>query len=73
MSANWVKKPNMPKLWRINATAPDGVTVTLGRYETEAQALAERDSFAEQGRYRHLVVQPIEPPPEAASDETPAS
>jgi hypothetical protein len=69
MPAKWAKKWNLPKRWCLRATAADGVSVTLGRYETEEQAEAERKDFAERGKYQHLVVVPIEPKPEEIASE----
>lgn len=59
-SAKW----NPQKLWRLQGTAPDGLIVTLGRYETAEQAQADHAHFAEQGGYRDLSVKPIEPKPD---------
>lgn len=71
MPVNKAKKWNVPKLWRLHATAPDGVSVTLGRYETEDQARADCQVFAAQGKYKRLVVEPIKQPPKEDSDENP--
>ena len=62
-------KWNQPKLWCLRATATDGLTVTLGRYETAEQAEADRKDFAARGKYKHLSVQPIEPKPESTPSE----
>jgi len=60
-------KWNLPKRWRLRGTAADGLTVTLGRYETEEEACADSSRLALGGAYRDLVVQPLEvkPAPEA--------
>jgi hypothetical protein len=60
-------KWNLPKHWRLRGTATDGLTVTLGRYETEEEAHADSTRLALGGTYRDLVVQPIpaKPSPEA--------
>jgi hypothetical protein len=71
MTAKWARKWNLPKFWRLRAMASDGVSVTLGRYETEEQAQAECAAFAARGIYRHLDVQSIEPAPEAAAPAAP--
>jgi hypothetical protein len=62
-------KWNQPKFFRLRGTAADGVTITLGRYETAEQANADRESFAAQGGYRNLAVEPIEQKPEPAPVE----
>ncbi|HVP13754.1 MAG TPA: hypothetical protein VMV94_21440 [Phycisphaerae bacterium] len=66
-------KWNQPKHWRLRATAADGLTITLGRYETAEQAHADRETFAGQGGYRNLSVERIEPKPEPppSADGTP--
>jgi hypothetical protein len=56
LSAKW----NRPKQWRLRGTAADGLTVTLGRYETEDEASADSNRLALGGAYRNLVVQPLE-------------
>jgi hypothetical protein len=68
MSRTWSAKWNHPKHWRLRATAADGLTVTLGRYETVEQAQADCGVLSERGGYRNLTVQPIEP----KSEPTPA-
>jgi hypothetical protein len=69
MPTNKSAKWNQPKFWRVRATAADGVTVTLGRYETAEQADADRANFAAQGGYRDLAVEPIEQKPEPPPGE----
>jgi hypothetical protein len=59
MPAKW----NDPKHWRLRATAPDGLTVTLGRYATAEEAHADCEKVASEGCYRDLAVQRIEPKP----------
>ncbi len=68
-----VKRPakwNQPKYWRVRARAADGLIVTLGRYETQEEAHADCGKLAEQGIYRDLTVQAIEPKPEPPPTDT---
>ncbi|MFO0839705.1 MAG: hypothetical protein U1D55_14415 [Phycisphaerae bacterium] len=55
--------PRPPILWRIRGRAPDGLVVTLGRYETEPEAQADLSRFKREGRYRELDLQALPPPP----------
>ncbi len=57
---NW--RATVPKLWRIRGKAKDGLVVTLGRYETEAEAQTELQRLAREGQYRNLLLQPLAPP-----------
>ncbi len=52
-----------PKLWRIRGQAPDGLVVTLGRYETEPEAQLDLQRLTDRGGYRNLTLQPIAAPP----------
>ncbi len=52
-----------PKRWRLQGRASDGLVVTLGRYDTEEEANADRVKFAAEAAYRDLKVLPIAPPP----------
>jgi len=52
-----------PKLWRIRGRAPDGLVVTLGRYETEPDAQVDLQRLTESGGYRNLELQAIIPRP----------
>lgn len=70
MPPKWNPKWNLPKLWRLRATAADGLIVTLGRYATAEEADADRGKVALQGKYRNLAVQPIAPGPAPAAAET---
>jgi len=54
---------NAPKLWRIRGKARDGLVVTLGRYETEAEAQIDLQRLTEAGGYRNLEIQALAPPP----------
>lgn len=51
---------NTTKHWRVRATAADGLTVTLGRYETEEEAREDSERFAERDGYRALAIEPVE-------------
>ena len=64
MTTKWSAKGNQPKHWRVQGTAADGLIVTLGRYETVEEALADRDKFAGIGGYSDIAVQPIAPRPD---------
>ncbi|MBP7745325.1 MAG: hypothetical protein KA383_04280 [Phycisphaerae bacterium] len=64
MPAKYPNKWNVPKLWRLRGKAPDGVTVTLGRYATAEEAEADCQKHAAEGEYRDLAIQAIEPPPQ---------
>ncbi len=63
MPAKSHAKWNVPKHWRLRGTAADGLTVTLGRYETMEEAQADSNRLALGGAYRDLVVQPLEATP----------
>jgi hypothetical protein len=58
-----VKYSTEPKLWRIRGKAPDGLIVTLGRYDTEAQAEADLQRFVTEQVYRDVAVEAISPRP----------
>ncbi len=64
MSPKWSVKWNQPKHWRVQGTATDGLTVTLGRYETAEQAHEDCGKLTKQGDYRDVAVQAIEPRPD---------
>ena len=66
-------KVEIPKCWRVRGTATDGLTVTLGRYETAEQAAVDCRQLAKRGGYRDLVVQPIEPRPASSSIQAASS
>jgi hypothetical protein len=68
MPPKWSPKWNLPKHWRLRATAADGSTVTLGRYETVEEAHADSSRLALGGAYRDLVVQPLEARPVPETD-----
>lgn len=70
MATKWSAKWSQPKFWRLRGKAVDGMIVTLGRYETEEEAQADRTKFAATGGYRDLAVQAIEPRPDPAAAET---
>jgi hypothetical protein len=52
-------------IWRLRGKALDGLVVTLGRYETTLEAEADLVRMTRSGGYRDLVLQPLEPTPEA--------
>jgi len=60
------KWQSAPKRWRVRGTAADGLVVTLGRYETEEQAITDRDRLVREGVHRNVHIDPIPPAPEAA-------
>ncbi len=62
--SKWNVKKNWT--WRLRGKAVDGLVVTLGRYETEKEAQADLERLTQDGTYRDLVLQPIEPTPEPA-------
>ncbi len=73
MSPKWPAKWNQPKYWRVRGVATDGLTVTLGRYETLEQADTDCRQLAMRGGYRDLVVQAIEPKPDAVLARAPVA
>ncbi len=56
-------RPAAPKLWRIRGKARDGLVVTLGKYETEAEAQLDLQRLSDAGGYRDLAVEALPPPP----------
>ncbi len=60
------------KQWSIQAQSPDGVTVTLGKYDTKVGAEADFNRIVEEGIYRKTLIvappegveQKVEPAPE---------
>jgi hypothetical protein len=58
MPAQW---QGQPKRWRVQGKAADGLTVTLGRYDTEDEANLECAKFVREGLYRDVRVAPIPP------------
>lgn len=73
MATNWAAKWNHKKAWRVEALAPDGTLVTLGRYETMEDADLDCEAIAAAGGYRNVVTRAIEQPvePEAAAEGEP--
>jgi hypothetical protein len=53
-----------PKRWRVQGKAADGLTVTLGRYDTEEEANRECARLLEEGLYREVRTTPIPPAPD---------
>lgn len=73
MATNWAAKWNLKKAWRVEALAPDGTLVTLGRYETVEAAELDCQAIAAAGGYSNVVTRAIERPagPEEAAGEEP--
>ncbi len=74
-ASNITRKPYPSKwnprrnwIWRLRGKAADGLVVTLGRYETTAEAEADLARMSVGGAYRNLVLQPLEPAPELTPD-----
>jgi hypothetical protein len=57
MNTKWQGEP---KLWRVRGRSKDGLRVTLGSYDTESEAQADREKFIAEGYYRDITVEPIE-------------
>lgn len=58
------------KTWRVQAVSTDGVTVTLGRYDTEASAELDRTRILDGGFYKKVkIVEPPELPDEPEEGE----
>lgn len=69
MATKWQGEP---KRWRVRARSPsDGMIVTIGRYDTEAEAKADRERYIETGYYRDVRVEPIPPPKNPPAPKTP--
>jgi len=70
MCAQWQSKP---KRWRVRGKSPaDGLTVTLGGYDTEEEARADCARLVEKGIYRDVTVEPIDPTGDAAHETSPS-
>jgi hypothetical protein len=54
-----------PKIWnwRVRARSIDSQIVTLGKYDTEDEAKADRDKIVKEGYYRNVRVEQIKPKP----------
>ena len=52
-----------PKIWqwRVRARSFDKQIVTLGKYDTEDEAKADRDKITKEGYYRNVRVEQIKP------------
>ena len=58
------------KQWRVQGVSTDGVTVTLGRYDTEASAELDRTRILDGGFYKKVkIVEPPELPAEPEEGE----
>ncbi len=64
--SKWTPRRNW--IWRLRGKAADGLVVTLGRYETTADAEADLARMTARGAYRNLVLQPLEPAPEPVQE-----
>ena len=55
-----------PKIWqwRVRARSFDKQIVTLGKYDTEDEAKADRDKITKEGYYRNVRVEQIKPKPQ---------
>jgi hypothetical protein len=58
-----------PKRWRVRGKSTDGLTVTLGCHDTEKAARAEAEKFVQEGFYRDVTVERIEPPADPAPQD----
>lgn len=72
------RQQSEPKIWnwRVRAKSFDSKIVTLGKYDTEDEAKADRDKIVKEGYYRNVRVEQIKPKPEtpqSAASSTPAS
>lgn len=67
-SPSW--RSTAPKLWRIRGQARDGLVVTLGKYETEAEAQLDLGRLSGAGGYRNLAVEALPPPPPPPPQDT---
>lgn len=63
--ANWRQVEPKVWSWRVRGKAADGVTVTLGSFDTKAEATAEYEKLVKEGYYKKLRVESITPPPPA--------
>ena len=52
-----------PKIWhwRIRGKSSDSQIVTLGKYDTEAEARVDHDKLVEEGYYRNVKIERIAP------------
>ncbi|MGQ9649817.1 MAG: hypothetical protein ACUVXJ_06890 [Phycisphaerae bacterium] len=52
-----------PKIWnwRVRGRSIDSQIVTLGKYDTEDEAKADRDKIVKEGYYRNVRVEQIKP------------
>jgi len=66
MATKWQGEP---KRWRVRAQSSDGMTVTLGRHDTEKAAEAEAQKFLQEGSYRNVTVERIEPAEDTAPQD----
>lgn len=57
-----MKPPAEPLLFRLVATAPDGLVVTIGKYRSKAEAEEDHARHAASGYYRKLAIQNVPAP-----------
>jgi len=57
-----------PKRWRIRGRSLDGTTVTLGRYDTEPEAITAREMRIKEGIFENIRVHAIKLDPEPESE-----
>ncbi len=60
--------PHRNWIWRLRGKARDGLTVTLGRYETTPEAEADLARMTVAGGYRNLMLEALEPVPQPEPD-----
>ena len=61
------RQQSEPKIWhwRVRGKSSDSQIVTLGKYDTEDEAKADRERIIKEGFYRNVRVEQIKPKPEA--------
>ena len=62
-----------PKVWnwRVRGRSFDSQVVTLGKYDTEEEAKADRDKIAKEGFYRNVRIEQIKPKAQQAPQPQP--
>jgi hypothetical protein len=61
--ANWRKMEPKVWGWRIRGKSTDNQTVTLGKFNTKEEAIAEHDVIVKDGFYRNVTIEQIIPKP----------
>ena len=67
MATKW---QGTPKHWRVRGKSNDGLTVTLGSYDTESAAQADAEKFLKEKFYRDVTVERITPAPDPGQQGT---